>query len=127
MNRRRHLKNIFDIKIYGNLSKDRTLPLEIRMPINYSDFNPSVCFIGSFMIGLKDNIKSFVKLFNIVLGSSVTSTTSVGVVDNLKRTNSTTINKMREEGILILDEFEFYNILTSIKSDKWKGGNCEET
>lgn len=68
----------------------------------------SVSFLGRFKFGNKDDYVLLAKALGFRSASGgIDAYTSVLVVDDINRTNSVTIDKAREKGILILTEDEF--------------------
>lgn len=73
----------------------------------------NAAFLGRFKFGTKEDMINLGKLMGVQSTSSITPNTAVLVVDDLKRTNSVTLDKARSFGILVLSEEEFLTLLSN--------------
>lgn len=115
-----------EIKISGlnyrnskyNMTKEKffisdKLPREYQFRHADSGFNStSISFVGRFKFGHKDDYVLLAKALGFRTASGgIEAHTSVLVVDDIYRTNSVTIDKARQKGILILSEDEFISFV----------------
>ena len=95
-------------------SEEMKIPNECRYKSNYY-INSTVCFMGRFKFGVKDQIINLAKAFGFPTSASLAKSTGILVVDDLNRTNSVMIDRARKEGVLILNEEEFLYLISSNK------------
>lgn len=80
-------------------------------------FSSSICFMGRFRFGVKDQLVKLSKAFGIPTTSTFSKKTGVIVVDDLNRTNSIIIDRARKGGIVLLNEEEFLYLISSNKKN----------
>lgn len=100
----------------GRRDDEMTIPNECKFKSGYYS-DSSVCFMGRFKFGVKDQLISLAKAFKTPVSTTFTKTTGILVVDDLNRTNSVTIDRARNQGVLILNEEEFLYIMSSNKNN----------
>lgn len=105
------------VRVFSRYAAEEVkIPNECRYRHNYYS-NSSVCFMGRFKFGVKDQIINLAKAFGFPTSTSFAKSTGILVVDDLNRTNSILIDKARKQGVLILNEEEFLYLISSNKTN----------
>lgn len=77
----------------------------------------AIIFMGRFKFGVKEQLVRIANAFGVNTTSSLSNKTGMVVVDDLKRTNSVTIDKARKRGTLIVSEEEFLQLIATNKKN----------
>jgi len=99
---------------YAN--EEMKIPNECRYKSSYY-INSTVCFMGRFKFGVKDQIVKLANAFGFPTSASFAKSTGILVVDDLNRTNSILVDRARKQGVLILNEEEFLYLISSNKTN----------
>lgn len=119
-NKPRETKKI-NINVSGANSKGVKLrtgdavPIECQYKRSYS--SATIAFMGRFKFGVKDQLIKIAKAFKVPAITSFSTTSGILVVDKLNRMNSTTIDKARQNGVVILTEEEFLYLISTNKNE----------
>lgn len=97
-------------------SEELIIPNDCKFRRTYYS-NCSVCFMGRFQFGVKDQLLKLSNAFGVPTTTSFAKSTGIIVVDDLNRTNSVTIDRARRQGVVLLNEEEFLYLMSSNKTN----------
>ena len=91
------------------------VPVECMYRRSYS--TATIAFMGRFKFGVKDQLIKIAKAFGVPAITSFSNTSGILVVDKLNRMNSSTIDKARRDGVVLLSEEEFLYLISTNKNE----------
>lgn len=93
-----------------------SVPVECQYKRSYSRI-ATIAFMGRFKFGVKDQLIKIAKAFKVPAITYFSTTSGILVVDNINRMNSSTIDKARQNGVVILSEEEFLYLISTNKNE----------